>query len=485
MIVAPLKFETHLIRDRQTADPIQEFRNSEFKLSTDDQFTSIRLREAYRSKLTGSLNMMAVLTCRESERSNPQSNKALVDRLSVFSRTIRVTDSMGWLVTNQVAGILFTGIEPNCVESAEASIQKRLEAAGFPNIASIEFEWLDHSGATQCGVASPLQLDEVLPRIAQEQRRSERTGRQFVMATIEGPRLTSAAASRTLLRRFSGLCASWRTPLDEIGWLEHRHRVLVIIAEPELTDRTVASIEDELTSAAERCGLDPRTLLIDSYPYTYSTILEPARGTKVEKAAKRTLDALGSLAGLVILSPVLVAIAAAVKLTSPGPILFRQKRIGRHGKEFTFYKFRSMHTDTDHREHQKFVESLIAGEKPADGEYKLKNDRRITPIGGFLRKSSLDELPQLFNVLRGDMSLVGPRPPIPYEVQSYSFWHRRRLFVAHPGITGLWQVEGRSRVCFDEMVRLDLQYAASWSLWLDIRILLRTPKAVVSGNGAR
>jgi lipopolysaccharide/colanic/teichoic acid biosynthesis glycosyltransferase len=171
--------------------------------------------------------------------------------------------------------------------------------------------------------------------------------------------------------------------------------------------------------------------------------------------------------------------------------LFQQKRIGQLGTPFTFLKFRSMYTNNDSSEHKEYVRQLIAGqaEKKAangsgEGVFKLTNDPRITPVGRILRRSSLDELPQLINVLRGEMSLVGPRPPVPYEVEAYATWHRRRLLEAKPGITGLWQVEGRSRVEFDDMVRLDLRYARDCSPLLDLKILLQTPKAVMSGDGA-
>jgi lipopolysaccharide/colanic/teichoic acid biosynthesis glycosyltransferase len=144
-----------------------------------------------------------------------------------------------------------------------------------------------------------------------------------------------------------------------------------------------------------------------------------------------------------------------------------------------------MQHGNDPKLHQEFVTKLIKGElDPGTKQFKIIADPRITPIGRFLRKTSLDELPQLFNVLKGDMSLVGPRPPVPYEFECYKTWHRRRLAEIRPGITGLWQVNGRSRVGFDEMVRLDLRYARAWSLWLDLRILLETPGAVVTGNGA-
>lgn len=158
-------------------------------------------------------------------------------------------------------------------------------------------------------------------------------------------------------------------------------------------------------------------------------------------------------------------------------------------KPFTMYKFRTMYADADHRVHYHYVSWFITSSDKADAKdkasfFKLTNDDRITPIGRLLRRTSLDELPQLWNVLIGDMSLVGPRPPLPYELQQYKPWHRRRLLEAMPGITGLWQVVGRSRTTFDEMVRLDLQYARTMSLWFDIKILLATPVAVITGKGA-
>jgi lipopolysaccharide/colanic/teichoic acid biosynthesis glycosyltransferase len=158
---------------------------------------------------------------------------------------------------------------------------------------------------------------------------------------------------------------------------------------------------------------------------------------------------------------------------------------------FLFFKFRSMRVNTDDRIHREYVASLIEGKNAqvdqGNGKkpwFKLKADPRITPIGRFIRKTSIDELPQLLNVLKGEMSLVGPRPPIPYETDRYQAWHLRRLLEVRPGITGLWQVEGRSRVSFDDMVRLDLRYARTWSLWLDVRILLKTVVVVLRRDGA-
>jgi len=203
------------------------------------------------------------------------------------------------------------------------------------------------------------------------------------------------------------------------------------------------------------------------------------------------MDIAGSLAALILCGPLFVLIALAIKLTSKGPILFKQERVGRYGSRFTFLKFRSMECDNDSRIHREYVKRFIAGEADQargshtqDVVYKIQDDPRVTRVGKFLRKTSLDELPQFINVLKGDMSLVGPRPPIPYELEGYQIWHRRRVLESKPGITGLWQVNGRSRLKFDDMVRLDLQYAKTWSLWLDIKILLRTPRVVLFGAGA-
>jgi lipopolysaccharide/colanic/teichoic acid biosynthesis glycosyltransferase len=223
----------------------------------------------------------------------------------------------------------------------------------------------------------------------------------------------------------------------------------------------------------------------------YPDLTNHDNGRKSLLIVKRAIDLVGCSALTLICLPLFLAIAIAVRLSSKGPILFRQERVGQFGQIFTFLKFRSMYVNNDHTVHREFVTKLIAEEGAASlpsgnrqGVYKLTNDKRVTPIGKFLRRTSLDELPQLINVLKGDMSLVGPRPPIPYELAAYQVWHRRRVLEVKPGITGLWQVTGRSRVKFDEMVRLDLRYATTWTPWLDLVILLRTPVAVIRGSGA-
>lgn len=234
-------------------------------------------------------------------------------------------------------------------------------------------------------------------------------------------------------------------------------------------------------------------------------------------ACKRLLDVVVAISGLVILAPLILLIVVLIKVDSPGPAIFRQERVGAKrrrgdGREwwetmtFAFYKFRSMCNDSEPELHRAFVRAFIRADddgmaalqrvcrgetvEPAAhrgnderGTRKLLHDPRVTSVGKFLRKSSLDELPQLWNVVKGDMSLVGPRPPIPYEVEEYRPWHRRRLR-AKPGLTGLWQVTARSSASFDEKVRLDVEYIENQSLWLDLKILAKTPLVVLSGDGA-
>jgi exopolysaccharide biosynthesis polyprenyl glycosylphosphotransferase len=202
---------------------------------------------------------------------------------------------------------------------------------------------------------------------------------------------------------------------------------------------------------------------------------------------KRIIDIVGSVLLLCLLAPVFALIALVIKLDSKGPVVFRQMRVGRQGELFTLLKFRSMYVNNNAAIHKEYVTNFISQGRPTtdtDSVYKITDDPRVTHVGRVLRKTSLDELPQLWNVLCGEMSLVGPRPPLPYELRCYAVWHHRRILEVKPGITGLWQVTGRSRTTFDQMVRLDLRYVQQWSIWLDLKILLQTPKAVITGNGA-
>ena len=346
--------------------------------------------------------------------------------------------------------------------------------------------------------------------IALERKRSERSQRPFVLLLIDTGRNQPAdRQGRVLLDMLSALQGATRET-DVTGWYTTDSVVGVMFTEIVLDNNAVLStilsriggvLRDRLdTDQFSRIKFSFHVFPDDwdsqdperpSNPTLYPDLEKRQQSNRLGRATKRLIDVLGSLCLLTILSPVFFIIAAVIKLTSRGPVLFQQKRIGEHGTPFTFLKFRSMYMNNDSSEHKEYVRRLIAGraqKKSTDGNgagvFKLTNDPRITPVGRFLRRSSLDELPQLFNVLRGEMSLVGPRPPLPYEVEAYATWHRRRLLEAKPGITGLWQVYGRSRVEFDDMVRLDLRYARDCSPLLDLKILLQTPKAVMSGDGA-
>jgi exopolysaccharide biosynthesis polyprenyl glycosylphosphotransferase len=193
---------------------------------------------------------------------------------------------------------------------------------------------------------------------------------------------------------------------------------------------------------------------------------------------KRFLDVVFALLALLVLSPLFILVSLAIRLDSTGPIIIAQERVGRDGRSFPFYKFRSMHQDAE-KQH-----ATMQQQYGSDGRiFKHKQDPRRTRVGRFIRRLSIDELPQLFNVLRGEMSLVGPRPALPNEVTRYESWHHKR-FDAVPGMTGLWQVSGRSDLNFDEMVLMDIYYIDNWSLTLDLKILLRTPAAVLTMRGA-
>jgi lipopolysaccharide/colanic/teichoic acid biosynthesis glycosyltransferase len=346
--------------------------------------------------------------------------------------------------------------------------------------------------------------------ISIERKRSERSQRPFVLLLIDaGQSYSGDKQGRVLLDMLSALQKATRET-DVTGWYTTNSVLGVMFTEIVLDNNAVLStiLSRIGTLLRERLDSDQFSRIKFSFhvfpddwdsenperpsnPTLYPDLEKRQQSNRMDRFTKRMIDILGSLFLLSLLSPAFFLIAAAIKLTSRGPILFRQKRIGEHGTPFTFLKFRSMYLNNDSSAHKEYVRQLIAGQaekKSVDGNsegvFKLTNDPRITPVGRILRRSSLDELPQLINVLCGEMSLVGPRPPLPYEVEMYATWHRRRLLEARPGITGLWQVYGRSRVEFDDMVRLDLRYARNCSPLLDLKILLQTPKAVMNGDGA-
>jgi len=349
--------------------------------------------------------------------------------------------------------------------------------------------------------------------ISVERKRTERSKKPFLLMLLEtGERHTSEKNGKVLAKILSALLASTRET-DVIGWYENECVVGTMFTDLVIDDKNsilstmltrVSNIlQGDLTfEQFNRISIsfhffpdewDHDIPQRPSNPTLYPDLSQRDNATRLPSGIKRAMDIIGSALILVIFAPVFLIIALAIKGSSKGPVLFRQPRVGQYGRSFTFLKFRSMYVDNDSSIHQEYVTQLITGQakrNPSNdngdgtGFYKLTNDARITRVGMLLRRSSLDELPQLWNVLKGEMSLVGPRPAIPYEVAAYETWHRRRVLEVKPGITGLWQVSGRCRVRFDEMVRLDLRYAKTWSPLLDMKILLRTPRAVFMADGA-
>ena len=347
--------------------------------------------------------------------------------------------------------------------------------------------------------------------VSLERKRTERSGKPFLLMLLDmGNGLLSDKSEKALDKILSALSLSTRET-DITGWYKKNSVVGVMFTEFGAEDRnSILSTIMTRVSETLRNNLSARQFGVisisfhlfpeewnqdipqrPSNPTLYPDLTRRDNARKFFCVTKRIMDIAGSALALLLFAPILLVIAIAIKLTSEGPVFFRQKRVGQYGEQFTFLKFRSMYVNNDASEHKQFVQQMIAGNAVSNGSdksgpavYKLMKDGRITRVGGFLRKTSLDELPQFWNVLKGEMSLVGPRPPVGYEVEAYDIWHRRRLLEAKPGITGLWQVDGRSRVTFDEMVRLDLRYAKTWSPWMDVKILLRTPAAVVFGDGA-
>ena len=319
--------------------------------------------------------------------------------------------------------------------------------------------------------------------IAIERKRTERSKEPFLLMLLESGNQQGPETNGTALDTMAASLLASSRETDIIGWYADRKIIGVMFTGLAVKDknsilstilsRVKSMLRDELVfNQFNQVSISFHFFPDDwdhdnsgrpSNPALYPDLIIPGNRRRSLLVVKRAIDIAGSALLLALCSPLFLAIAVAVRLSSKGPVLV----------------------------HQKFITEMITNDaerqpagKNGDGVFKLKNDTRITRVGRFLRRTSLDELPQLLNVLKGEMSLVGPRPAIPYELAAYQTWHRRRVLEARPGITGVWQVAGRSRVKFDEMVRMDLRYAMAWSPWLDLKILLRTPLAVIRGTGA-
>ena len=366
----------------------------------------------------------------------------------------------------------------------------------------------DRQGARHPGLFNEGSFQDMLTL---ERRRAQRSRKPFVLMLLSSD-ILNGSTEKALYEASEALVPAIRET-DLIGWYQKGGVLGIIFTEvgTDVLTVNVRALRDKMLAVLqERLGARKAadlTVSVHIFPENwgkpehnevadaklYPDIEERVPPTRrISQRVKRGIDILGSAFLLLLLLPLLALISIVIKLTSKGPILFAQKRLGQFGAPFNCLKFRTMYLDCDAKIHKEFIEQFIAGIQAADNGgkgaaapvYKITNDPRVTPVGRFLRKTSLDELPQFWNVLRSEMSLVGPRPPLPYEFDIYDIWHRRRVVELKPGITGLWQVSGRSRTRFDDMVRLDVRYAQTWSLWLDFKILIATPWAVFTGSGA-
>lgn len=354
--------------------------------------------------------------------------------------------------------------------------------------------------------------EEIFHRMLRlERRRAERSRKPFVLMLLDASRVIEARTEHSFASKTTSALVTSTRETDLVGWYKKSIVWGLIFTEiscegkDSIAELLLAKVLNALRDALGEEVISKLIVTVHLFPENrdpngteplvdasfYPDLLKEGSENHLPRIVKRMVDIAGSGLLLLLASPLFAAIAMAIKLTSNGPVIFKQRRLGQHGTHFSCLKFRTMYANNDPKTHREYIRRFIAGQPNAERSdpekpriYKITNDSRVTPVGRFLRKTSLDELPQFWNVLKGEMSLVGPRPPVPYEFEAYDLWHRRRVLEAKPGITGLWQVSGRSRTSFDDMVRMDLRYSQSWSLWLDLRILIATPRAVLSGEGA-
>ncbi len=344
-----------------------------------------------------------------------------------------------------------------------------------------------------------------------ERRRAERSKKPFLLMLLNMENIHKDDGKMEFTRMITNALSSTTREIDIKGWYKDDRIIGVIFF--DMSAKDIDLINEKMLGGFNRHGVLDSPLFdrvrISYHPFPeepdrdkrdtefdsdlYPDLRERESANKQSFYLKRAIDIIGSIAAIIIFLPVFIVIPILIKLTSKGPVFFRQRRVGAFGRPFTFLKFRSMRVNNDESIHADYIKKLILEEKaysddedPKTGEktYKIKNDPRVTRLGRFLRKTSIDEVPQFLNVLMGNMSLVGPRPPIPYEMKNYDLWHLRRVLEFKPGITGLWQVQGRSRTTFNEMVRMDINYINKWSLWLDFKLVVMTPFSLLSSGGA-
>ena len=345
-----------------------------------------------------------------------------------------------------------------------------------------------------------------------ERKRSDRSGKPFLVMLLD---LTSiingkdrySSGRNSILKFFNKVVKTITVETRDIdikGWYETGKSIGILFTEitPEGKDKILEKINRSLRKVfreiASRINISCHWYPMDHSEFGNGEVQifypDPSQLSlrkKISRISKRSIDILGSLLGLLIFSPVFLVASIIIKCSSAGPVFFRQERVGKGGKIFRIYKFRTMTVKNDESEHREYMKQFIRGQAQAVEDettgmkvFKMTNDSRVTSIGKILRKTSLDEVPQFINVLLGDMSLVGPRPPIPYEFKEYNLWHRRRVLESKPGITGYWQIEGRSMTSFDGMVRMDIRYINTRSTLFDLKVILKTPLALFTAKGA-
>jgi len=337
-----------------------------------------------------------------------------------------------------------------------------------------------------------------------ERKRTERSQKPILLVMLNIKKLLDVISKYDVIKSISSFLTTSTREIDIKGWYKYNQSIGIIYTELNGSGKEpiVKKIHENLmrTCGQENAakievtyavfpregsegGADPDNITDNFfYPFPLAQTLEK----KASFLLKRAVDIIGSSFLILMLLPLFILIATLIKLNSKGAVFFTQTRLGLKGKPFKIIKFRSMYSNNDSFIHREYVKKLILGPQENGGAennriFKISDDPRVTAIGKFIRKTSLDELPQFFNVLFGDMSLVGPRPPIPYEIENYKYWHLRRVLEIKPGITGYWQVVGRSVTNFDTMVRMDLQYIRRWSIWWDLKLIISTPFVIFKG----
>lgn len=367
------------------------------------------------------------------------------------------------------------------------------------------FDMLSAGAGSECGCLEFYNEDKFKDLLAKERKRTERTGVPFTLVLVDVGNLVKIwqedknRQGLTDLQKIIRSTSSIMRETDIRGWYEEFRVVgMIFTANDKRNEHAVQDkVRKQICSVMNGHGnvsVEVTTLTFQTngsgslseielkfYPES-----ESGRWGLFKKTVKRLFDISGSLLAILLFSPVFIMVPFLIKLETEGPVFYKQKRVGYRGEEFTLYKFRSMYTGNDDTVHKEYVRELIRGQinRNENGIYKITNDNRVTAIGKLLRKTSLDELPQFFNVLRGDMSIVGPRPAIPYETAEYLPWHFRRIMDGKPGITGVWQVYGRSRTNFDTMARMDIDYCKRQSVLLDLKLTIKTPMAIFMARGA-